>query len=84
MHAVLEALNFENIISYGHKVFRLGSLESDDISEFIKQGTWIVSYCAHTMKRFHRCVKANVKDKSTINLDAYFIGLDRRHILYHF
>jgi hypothetical protein len=75
MHAVLEALNLENMITYAHKVFRLGSISFEELPNFIEQGTWIVSCCAHTMKRFHRCVKSNVKQKEIITLACYAFSL---------
>ena len=60
---------------HAKKVFKLGSIQFDEIAEFVSKSTWIVSCCAHTMKRFHRCAKANIKDKKTLDLACYSFSL---------
>ena len=71
MHEVVEVLNLENIITYSKKVFRLGSLPLEEVNNFISDRSWIGSCCSHTMKRFHRCGKAFVKEKHTLDLACY-------------
>jgi hypothetical protein len=53
IHSIIETLNNENVITYAKKVYHLGSsTDLNEISEFLKNRTWLVSCASHTMHRF--------------------------------
>ena len=53
MHSIVEVLNSQSLIQYSQKVFQLARHELDDVTNM----SWIISCCAHTMKRFTHGIK---------------------------
>jgi hypothetical protein len=72
MHAIVEALNIENMERYAKKVYNIGR-GKDAIEEF--KTSWIVSCTAHTMHRFIRAIKPTLKNPEKKELYAFCFSL---------
>lgn len=72
MHAIVEALNIENMEIYAKKVYN-ASRRKDALEEF--KTSWIVSCTAHTMHRFVRAIKTSLKNPDNKQLYASCLSL---------
>ena len=72
MHAIIETLNQENIITYSNKVFYMASLNVlEELHEMLKKGTWITSCTSHTMKHFVNIIRGFGVDPQTKDMCIY-------------
>ena len=75
IHAIIESLNNENIITYANKVFHLSKLPDIELENFIHNRTWLTSCASHTMHRFVRSLKPKVKCKDLKEICCYAFSL---------
>ena len=75
IHAILETFNLENVIAYSKRVYRLAQMLNHELNECIKDYTWLISCCAHTMNRFVQALKPKISNSSIYSLCSYCFGL---------
>ena len=72
MHAIIETLNNENIITHSNKVFHMASLTYLEAwYEMLKKGTWVTSCTSQTMKRFVKIIRSFGVDPKIKDMCCY-------------
>ena len=63
VHAILSALNEEDVIQYANRVF---SLLNGEITIESSEKSWLASCAAHTMHRFTKSISKNPKNNKSV------------------
>ena len=75
IHAIVETLNCQDINSYSKQVYEYSKLPDFEITDFVKNKTWISSCASHTMHRFVITLKSKIHDKKMKELCCYSFSL---------
>ena len=66
IHAILETLNLEDVSAYSKRVYRLAQMRTHEINDCVKNYTWLISCCSHTMHRFVKALSVKFWESETI------------------
>lgn len=76
IHATLEVLNMETINDYSNRIYKISKKEID-IDNKSSNKSYLASCCSHTMHRFTRALKRQVKfidkDNETFAVLCFFL-----------